>query len=495
VDPLRADRVAIYGDATEAVKRGERFRYFCSLGCYEGYDPQATGTPLPLPQPRDRDSASPELPRAMLTDSPRLGEQATLRELGLVGRSDEVPPRAALTEGGTADQHSNGEAALSAPLADEPQALAVGALLLTLAASGGSLAIALALAGSSPVAITARLVLSTVALCALAAESWMGERDATELSPPALLAAPVGGVVIALSAYITASHITSSAVTLSALVVALTATGVLLVRRARRPSDLERQQILQELDSLCRRVVGDDVVETRSVDLRPGEEIVLEAGDVVPVDATVSAGTATVQPWRDATTREERREGEVVVAGARLIEGRLRAVVSWAGPDRAWVRLSSDPHRRADLYSSLGRAGRIFAERLAPFLTGAAALAAFAGNLDWVEVGVLAVAVHAALTSPVLATVPALHVARAILSGLHRGVAFRAAEAFDRAGKVSSLAFCARGTLLLGEPEVFFTAPGYDGWPLVMVRLAAIDVPRLSELLADAWQMRTAALR
>ena len=26
--------------------------------------------------------------------------------------------------------------------------------------------------------------------------------------------------------------------------------------------------------------------------------------------------------------------------------------------------------------------------------------------------------------------------------------------------------------LLLGEPRLFFTAPGYDGWPLVMLRLA-----------------------
>jgi cation transport ATPase len=87
-------------------------------------------------------------------------------------------------------------------------------------------------------------------------------------------------------------------------------------------------------------------------------------------------------------------------------------------------------------------------------LTGAAALAAFAGNLDWVEVLMLCVGVHAALTSPLLASLPALHVARAILDGLRRGVAFRSAEAFDRAGKVSTLAFCARGTLLLGEPEV-----------------------------------------
>jgi hypothetical protein len=44
--------------------------------------------------------------------------------------------------------------------------------------------------------------------------------------------------------------------------------------------------------------------------------------------------------------------------------------------------------------------------------------------------------------------------------------------------------------LLLGEPDVFFTTPGYDGWPLVMLRLEMVDVGRLDELLTDAWRMR-----
>src|SRR3954449_9347124 len=33
--------------------------------------------------------------------------------------------------------------------------------------------------------------------------------------------------------------------------------------------------------------------------------------------------------------------------------------------------------------------------------------------------------------------------------------------------------------LLLGEPDLFFTAPGYDGWPLVMLRLDEVDLARL----------------
>jgi hypothetical protein len=44
--------------------------------------------------------------------------------------------------------------------------------------------------------------------------------------------------------------------------------------------------------------------------------------------------------------------------------------------------------------------------------------------------------------------------------------------------------------LLLGEPEVFFTTPAYDGFPLVMLRLEQVDVDRLTELVTDAWHMR-----
>ena len=44
--------------------------------------------------------------------------------------------------------------------------------------------------------------------------------------------------------------------------------------------------------------------------------------------------------------------------------------------------------------------------------------------------------------------------------------------------------------LLLGEPDLFFTTRGYDGLPLVMLRLDAVDEQRLEELINDAWHMR-----
>ncbi|MEV6343728.1 hypothetical protein [Actinoplanes sp. NPDC051851] len=45
--------------------------------------------------------------------------------------------------------------------------------------------------------------------------------------------------------------------------------------------------------------------------------------------------------------------------------------------------------------------------------------------------------------------------------------------------------------LLLGEPELFFTTSGYDGLPLVMLRLPEVTVDRLDELITDAWRMRS----
>src|SRR3954464_1705294 len=36
--------------------------------------------------------------------------------------------------------------------------------------------------------------------------------------------------------------------------------------------------------------------------------------------------------------------------------------------------------------------------------------------------------------------------------------------------------------LLKGEPDTFFTTAGYDGWPLVMLRLETVSKKRLKEL-------------
>ncbi len=47
-----------------------------------------------------------------------------------------------------------------------------------------------------------------------------------------------------------------------------------------------------------------------------------------------------------------------------------------------------------------------------------------------------------------------------------------------------------REALLQGEPAAFFTTPHYDGYPMVLVRLDAVDPGQLAELVEDAWRAR-----
>jgi hypothetical protein len=47
--------------------------------------------------------------------------------------------------------------------------------------------------------------------------------------------------------------------------------------------------------------------------------------------------------------------------------------------------------------------------------------------------------------------------------------------------------------LLAADWETFFTEPHYNGFPAVLIRLAAIDPDELEELLIDAWRSQAPA--
>lgn len=48
----------------------------------------------------------------------------------------------------------------------------------------------------------------------------------------------------------------------------------------------------------------------------------------------------------------------------------------------------------------------------------------------------------------------------------------------------------AKQFLVSAVPSVFFTEPHYDGFPAVLVRLAAIEPEQLEGLLIDAWRIQ-----
>jgi cation transport ATPase len=467
VDPLRAARVAVFN---------ERFRYFCSSECREGYDPATRETPLPVPSRRRTASARAEVVATRAETSEGLDHRRKVAALADVTAAELTPLHDAshidaLLEKG--DDASHDAAAARPVLADAAERADVGALLLGLAIAGGMLSVALSLAGTSSAALTARLVVACVAAAALLAEGITARRDATELHPGVLLAAPVTAAALAVGALITGAKEGAMAVTLAGIVLASVAAGIWLARRARRPLDLEREAIVAALSRPARRVIADETATVRALDLRPGEEIVIEPGEVLPVDVTVTAGSGRILPWLGASSSVARGEGDSVVAGATVTEGRLRAVAAWTGFDRAWMRVTNDPRRRVDLHAASARAGRLVAERAAPFAAGLAALAGYAEDQPVLVIAMFAVAAQSAVANAGIGQVGSLHVMDAVLAALRRGIVFRSAEALENAGRVSAAAFCARGTLLLGEPEVASVEPIGETEPERVLALVA----------------------
>jgi cation transport ATPase len=337
---------------------------------------------------------------------------------------------------------------------DLPAPTDMGAMLVAISLVAGALSAALFLVGPSPIALTARVVLVMVATGAFVAHALTVERDASELHPFAASVAPTLAAGAALLARLLDLPLASEAVSFAGVLVSSLAVIVWMVDRAAHPIRVEREFVRHSLAAPGHRIVGDDVSDAVHDDLRPGEEIVVEAGEVVPVDSTVVAGQAAVHAWLGATTTVTRDEGDPILAGARVLEGRLRAIVGWAGNDRAFMRLTHDPRRRAAVHAPLASFGRNVATRGSIVAAVVAALAAFSGDRDLLLIVLYAIAAHAAFANRAVSQIAALHVEETVLAALRRGVVFRTAEALDRAGRVSTAAFCARGTLLLGEPEV-----------------------------------------
>lgn len=459
VDPLRAARVAIFDD---------RFRYFCSAECREQYDPTAGRTPLPLPR-RPRSEHHPEGP----ADAARRAQHRAAAALEAV-EGDDLGAPAALPDAALPGAAARESERPIARLFDDVVAPAdMGALLIGIAIVGGALCAALVLVGPFPAALTARVVLLFAGTGAFVAHAFTTTGSPRGLHPIAASVAPIGAAVVSLLARVTGHPSSSELTGVSGMLVGCLAVVVLLFERTRHPIDLARALIQQSLSAPAHRVTDQDVTQVRAADLRPGEEIVVEAGEIVPADATIIAGSAVVRPWLFAATTAPREEGDGVVAGATVTEGRLRATAVWTGNDRAFLRLTADPRRRADLHAPLARLGGSIATRGSIIAATIAALAAFSSDRDVLLVALSGIVTFGVLANAGVAQIAALHVAQAVLGALRRGVVFRSAQALDQAGRVSLAVFCARGTLLLGEPEVANIEAFGDATPESVLALVA----------------------
>lgn len=468
IDPLRAGHVAVFG---------ERFYYFCDVTCRDLLIPRGDGSPGVDPS-----SSALQGPQGEKEPGSPLAQQPSAPEPVSVGGAS-TPSRT---------PSSKRTAAAAAPVERTPSSDAwsrrIGlrrddahdeknSVYTLLGMAGGVLGVALALAGATPLVAAFRVGSAALGMCALVVGVLRRRRDPTDIHPIILLGPGALAIAVATHACYRFDHSAEEAAEATAfagLVVAQLALAMHLIDRARQPLRRELARIAAALGTSARRAHGKDVL-VNPLEIKIGDEILIDAGETVPVDATIVDGEASVLAWLGAVEPVRRRAGDPLVAGARISSGKVRARATCTGYDRAWARLALDPGRRADAFAKVARTGRRIAERggMIGLLLGA--LAAFANGESAVRIGLAAAAAFAAVASAAVGSIAAVHVATGVLAGLRRGVTYRSAGDWDKAANVSTMAFCARGTLLIGEPDLSDLEP-----------LGRMDDTRLMALAAGA---------
>jgi len=220
--------------------------------------------------------------------------------------------------------------------------------------------------------------------------------------------------------------------------------------RAAEPIAATHASMSAALDVLAKTAGG----SVSAGDVRAGEQVNVASGDTIPVDGVVTAGQAVVSPWLDATTDVTKREGSAVVAGARVLSGTLRVTATWTGADRAYAKVLASPRVGIFGGSPLAGLARLLDARVLPPFCALTGGVAFANGAAVIESVACAAAAITAFATPIATFAVSICHARGHLRALQNGIVHRDARHFDRAGRARIAVVCARGTVLLGEPEI-----------------------------------------
>lgn len=456
VDPLRAGHVAILDGA---------FRYFCDEACKRAFVvrsldqlPSEVETAAP-----PRVAAGPPVPArppvAVAEPSP-LPSPAPPAPDGLAA---DVVASSAPGVAPAADSSTNAEPSFVSAPSPPPSAPGLPKAVLPLRVYahhaihvGGILAgfLAPALGLLGPAAQPARFALATFAFVACGARAVVVPREPSDVHPVASVLSVFAVWGTAFYALKLGDPRALRLASVAGLAAAVHLTGAVLVDRAREGVRTARSWIRQRLEVPVRVVRGAETLDLMPDLVKPGEEVVVRVGDTLGVDVRLTAGEAVVTPWLDAPTEVKKREGDPVVAGARIVAGGFRGVVTWSGADRAWMKLVSSARLRPDVVGPLVRRVRLTAERgaiVAAALVAVLGMANGAGGID--ALAMAAVAAFCVAGSGAVGVV-ALHQARGSISALAYGIVYRDAASFDAAGQVDVAVLCSRSTLLMGTPEI-----------------------------------------
>lgn len=436
VDPLRAREIAIWDDAT---------LYFCDRACRERYPTKRRAPALDDSDPlRPHPAVAASLASATaLPLGPHL-EGAPAGVQGRTTRPREIAPQ------------TIGERVLTnirTQLNVQPRAYWV-------ALASGALALLSGLLSKLPVfgyvSATASIIGSIALGITALRDSERAMRVVWCIGPLGVLVASLAAIAerwsigptfapfgISLALLIMLIRVVVDHASVAPVKKAAARLGAQLPRSVRVP--------LQEASSAL--ALHSHVVDAHRI--RVGEEILVLEGEMVAVDGVVRAGEAMVLLHPYAREPSRRQPGDPLLAGATVVEGAVRVLVTRTGDDRGLVRpqrfgVGTEPESAnlARLVDQIGRFGAL----ITPFLGGFALLFSAESLLvrdlyafSAVLIAVPLVALRRGVELPMTA---------AAASAGARGIVFVNGKMLENAGRSTVCTLCPHGTLTEGLPEV-----------------------------------------
>jgi len=255
-----------------------------------------------------------------------------------------------------------------------------------------------------------------------------------------------------------------------AVITVMLATGRSLEAWAAGRAERELHTLLGRAPKVAHRYAGDELTDPPLEDVAVGDLLLVQPGEVIPVDGTVRAGPAIIDD--SAITGEplpvERSVGEAVRGGAVNAGGPFDLLATTRAADSTYAGIV----RLVEQATAAGSPFVRLADRYAVlFLVVSVGVAAAA----WAVSGELARAVAVLVVAtpcPLILAAPV-----AIVAGLsraaHRGVVVKGGGPLERLADAEILLFDKTGTLTVGRPALveILTADGREATEVL--RLAA----------------------
>jgi Zn2+/Cd2+-exporting ATPase len=237
---------------------------------------------------------------------------------------------------------------------------------------------------------------------------------------------------------------------------------------------------------------GSDVVTLKVGEIRPGDVVLIEPGERIPVDGIVCGGRSSVDqsPITGESMPVEKGSGDKVFAGSLNKQGALDVEATQAAANTTLSRIIKLVEEAQDSKAPTERFLDTFEQYYAALILGAVALfivvpptffdVAFEPNFYRAMV-LMTVASPCAL----IISVPASFIS-AIAAAARGGMLFKGGAYLEALATVKAVTFDKTGTLTSGQPAVTDVVPYGNGDPAELLRVAAAAESRSEHPLAKA---------